>query len=50
MGGATNAVHLVTADGVENWDSLPKVEVARRLVARAAQAWDDQRGERGDGE
>jgi len=50
MGGATNAVHLVTADGVESWDSLPKVEVARRLVARAAQAWDDQRGERGDGE
>ncbi|TXC68337.1 bifunctional phosphopantothenoylcysteine decarboxylase/phosphopantothenate--cysteine ligase CoaBC [Sphingorhabdus soli] len=50
MGGATNAVHLVTADGVESWDSLPKIEVARRLVARAAQAWDDKHGDRGDGE
>jgi phosphopantothenoylcysteine decarboxylase/phosphopantothenate--cysteine ligase len=48
MGGATNAVHLVTADGVESWDSLPKIEVARRLVERAARAWDEQQGKRGD--
>jgi phosphopantothenoylcysteine decarboxylase / phosphopantothenate---cysteine ligase len=37
MGGDRNAVHLVTATEVENWPDLPKAEVARRLVARAAQ-------------
>ena len=36
MGGASNAVHLVTRDGVESWPSLDKEEVARRLVARFA--------------
>ena len=36
MGGDRNAVHLVTADGVESWPELDKAEVARRLVARAA--------------
>jgi len=38
MGGDRNTVHLVTAAGVEDWPDLPKAEVARRLVARAA-AW-----------
>jgi phosphopantothenoylcysteine decarboxylase/phosphopantothenate--cysteine ligase len=38
MGGAENAVHLVTADGVEDWPRLPKDEVARRLAARIAEA------------
>ena len=38
MGGAENEVHLVTADGVENWPRLAKDEVARRLAARIAQA------------
>ncbi len=37
MGGAENAVHLVTADGVEDWPRLPKEEVARRLALRIAQ-------------
>ena len=37
MGGDRNTVHLVTADGVESWPELDKVEVARRLVARAAE-------------
>ncbi|TDR87275.1 phosphopantothenoylcysteine decarboxylase [Enterovirga rhinocerotis] len=37
MGGAENAVHLVTAAGVESWPSLGKEEVARRLVARFAE-------------
>ena len=37
MGGEANAVHLVTADGVESWDVLPKDEVARRLVDRIAE-------------
>lgn len=38
MGGADNAVHLITAAGIESWESLPKAEVAARLAARIAQA------------
>ncbi|ATY34308.1 bifunctional phosphopantothenoylcysteine decarboxylase/phosphopantothenate--cysteine ligase CoaBC [Sphingomonas psychrotolerans] len=38
MGGEANTVHLVTADGVEDWERLPKAEVARRLAARIADA------------
>jgi len=38
MGGAENAVHLVTPASVEDWPRLPKPEVARRLAARIAQA------------
>jgi phosphopantothenoylcysteine decarboxylase/phosphopantothenate--cysteine ligase len=34
MGGAENAVHLVTADAVEDWPRMPKEEVAARLAAR----------------
>jgi phosphopantothenoylcysteine decarboxylase/phosphopantothenate--cysteine ligase len=37
MGGDRNTVHLVTADGIESWPELDKTEVARRLVARAAE-------------
>jgi phosphopantothenoylcysteine decarboxylase/phosphopantothenate--cysteine ligase len=37
MGGAENAVHLVTAAGVEDWPRLPKDEVARKLAARIAE-------------
>jgi phosphopantothenoylcysteine decarboxylase/phosphopantothenate--cysteine ligase len=37
MGGDRNSVHLVTADGVESWPDLDKGEVARRLMARAAE-------------
>ena len=33
MGGETNSVHLVTADGVETWPSQSKDDVARALVA-----------------
>jgi phosphopantothenoylcysteine decarboxylase / phosphopantothenate---cysteine ligase len=36
MGGASNTVHLVTADAVESWPHLPKAEVATRLMARLA--------------
>jgi phosphopantothenoylcysteine decarboxylase/phosphopantothenate--cysteine ligase len=36
MGGERNTVHLVGRDGVESWPSLPKDEVARRLVERFA--------------
>ncbi len=38
MGGESNTVHLVTAGGSEAWPSLAKVEVARRLAARVAEA------------
>jgi phosphopantothenoylcysteine decarboxylase / phosphopantothenate---cysteine ligase len=38
MGGEENAVHLITADGVEDWPRLAKSEVARRLAARVAAA------------
>ena len=37
MGGSHNHVHLVTASEPEDWDSLPKEEVARRLLDRIAQ-------------
>lgn len=38
MGGHRNRVHLVTANGVENWPEAAKEEVARRLVERVALA------------
>ena len=38
MGGAENAVHIVTAQGVEDWPRMPKEEVAARLAARVAEA------------
>ena len=38
MGGEENAVHLITADGVEDWPRLAKQDVARRLAARIATA------------
>jgi phosphopantothenoylcysteine decarboxylase / phosphopantothenate---cysteine ligase len=36
MGGDHNRVHLVTADGVESWESAPKTAVAHRLAERIA--------------
>jgi phosphopantothenoylcysteine decarboxylase/phosphopantothenate--cysteine ligase len=38
MGGDANTIHLVTADGVEHWERMPKSEVAVRLAARIADA------------
>ena len=38
MGGAENAVHLISDQGVEDWPRLPKAEVARKLAARIAGA------------
>ena len=38
MGGTENEVHLVTADGVEDWPRLDKNELARRLALRMAGA------------
>ncbi|MBK1661141.1 bifunctional phosphopantothenoylcysteine decarboxylase/phosphopantothenate--cysteine ligase CoaBC [Paracraurococcus ruber] len=37
MGGERNTVHLVTAEGVEDWPELPKAEVAERLSRRIAE-------------
>lgn len=38
MGGHRNRVHLIASDGVEDWPEESKDEVARRLIARVAQA------------
>ena len=36
MGGDANTVHLVSKSGVETWPTLPKAEVAQRLIAQLA--------------
>lgn len=38
MGGTRNRVHLITAEGIEDWPEGGKDEVARRLVDRVAEA------------
>ncbi len=38
MGGAENAVHIVSAAGIETWPRLAKDDVARRLAQRIAEA------------
>lgn len=38
MGGDTNSVHIVSAEGVESWERLPKRDVAARLANRIAAA------------
>ena len=38
MGGDLNQVHIVTASGVESLPEMPKEDVARELVLRAAEA------------
>jgi phosphopantothenoylcysteine decarboxylase/phosphopantothenate--cysteine ligase len=40
MGGDTNLVHLVTAEGVESWEQASKRDVAARLAERIANAFD----------
>jgi len=37
MGGHRNRVHLVTADGIEDWPEDSKQEVARHLIRRVVQ-------------
>jgi phosphopantothenoylcysteine decarboxylase/phosphopantothenate--cysteine ligase len=37
MGGDRNTVHLITADGVDDWPAMSKDDVARRLIERAAE-------------
>jgi phosphopantothenoylcysteine decarboxylase/phosphopantothenate--cysteine ligase len=46
MGGDANTVYLVAPDGVTDWPTLPKEEVARRLVAEIAQRLSALTGER----
>jgi phosphopantothenoylcysteine decarboxylase / phosphopantothenate---cysteine ligase len=46
MGGDINAVHVVTAQGVESWPPRSKDEVARALIARIAAALKENEGER----
>ena len=36
MGGDTNTIHVVTADGIESWPPQSKDEVARALIERIA--------------
>jgi phosphopantothenoylcysteine decarboxylase/phosphopantothenate--cysteine ligase len=36
MGGARNTIRLLSADGVEEWPTLDKTEVARRLMQKIA--------------
>ena len=38
IGGDRNRVHLVTADGVEDWPLMDKTDVGRRLAGRIADA------------
>lgn len=38
MGGDMNGVHLISADGVEDWPTMPKSAVAARLAERIADA------------
>ena len=42
MGGDSNTIHLVTAQGVEDWPQLLKDAVADRLAARIAEALTEQ--------
>lgn len=37
FGGDSNTIHLVTADGPEDWPAMTKTEVGKRLAARIAE-------------
>lgn len=37
MGGDSNTVHIVSADDVDSWENMPKLEVARRLIEKVAE-------------
>ena len=38
MGGDSNSVHIVTANGIESWEQLPKDAVATRIIEKVAHA------------
>ena len=48
MGGDNNQVHIVTIDGVETIDEMPKQDVARLLIERVAESLSGD-GQSGDG-
>jgi phosphopantothenoylcysteine decarboxylase/phosphopantothenate--cysteine ligase len=50
MGGDSNTVHLVTANGVEHWPPQSKEDVAGALVRRIADAFAAQPGGRPGGQ
>lgn len=37
MGGTHNRVHLITAEGIEDWPEAAKQDIARHLIARIAE-------------
>jgi phosphopantothenoylcysteine decarboxylase/phosphopantothenate--cysteine ligase len=41
MGGSSNTVHIVREKQVDTWDTMPKGEVARKLVEKIAEALED---------
>ena len=43
MGGDSNTIHLVTADGIEHWPPQSKAEVATMLIERIAKALSERR-------
>lgn len=40
MGGESNRVHIISKDGVDSWDRLPKQAVARKLMEKIADELD----------
>ncbi len=40
MGGESNRVHIVSKDGIDSWDRLPKQAVARKLMEKIADELD----------
>lgn len=42
FGGDDNTVHLISADGVEDWPKMSKLAVARKLAERIAHSLDQQ--------
>ncbi|MFL6862843.1 MAG: phosphopantothenoylcysteine decarboxylase, partial [Allosphingosinicella sp.] len=40
MGGDSNRIHFIGGDGAEDWETMSKTEVARRLAGRVADALD----------
>ncbi|MES0812397.1 bifunctional phosphopantothenoylcysteine decarboxylase/phosphopantothenate--cysteine ligase CoaBC [Roseibium sp. SCPC15] len=44
MGGDANTVRLVSKSGVEDWPQMDKAEVARQIIARAAEALNNRSG------
>lgn len=42
FGGASNTVHLIDENGVEDWPRASKIEIARRLARRIAALFEDE--------